>query len=362
MTLKHIAIVGTVGIPANYGGFETLAENIVKYHHVKCLSNRITVYCSSRNHSVQVADFLAAKLEYVPLNANGIQSILYDLISLFSAVWKRADVILVLGVSGAIALPLIRLISSAKIITNIDGIEWRRHKWRGLAKSFLRLSEKMAIRFSHVVIADNAGIASYVKQAYGINSEVIAYGGDHAIDVKAESFSEIHLPLNYSLSICRIEPENNIHLILNAFSVLTTKNLVFVGNWNSTGYGRGLYKKYNGINNIFLIDSIYDLAILKTLRLKSSSYIHGHSAGGTNPSLVEAMHFSKPIFAYDCIFNRSTTEDKAIYFETSSCLIKHLQKIEVEKASHVATEMLEIAKRKYIWKIVAHQYFQLFNS
>ena len=176
-----IAIVGVVGIPANYGGFETLVENIVKYHDAYCFPGSITVFCSSRSYTVRAANFLSAKLEYVPLNANGAQSILYDFISLFLAVRKRVDVILLLGVSGAVALPLIRLISSAKIITNIDGIEWRRQKWRGLAKNFLRLSEKMAMRFSHVVIADNSGIASYVKQAYGINSEVIAYGGDHAL-------------------------------------------------------------------------------------------------------------------------------------------------------------------------------------
>ena len=362
MIRKHIAIVGTVGIPANYGGYETLAENIVKYHAAQCFPGMITVYCSSRSYPVRVANFLSAELEYIPMNANGVQSILYDILSLFSAVWKRADVILVLGVSGAVALPLIRVLTSAKIITNIDGIEWRRQKWRGLAKIFLRLSEKVATRFSNVVIADNSAIASYVKKAYGINSEVIAYGGDHAMAVEAESLSEFPLPLDYSFSVCRIEPENNIHMILDAFSLLPTKNLVIVGNWNNSEYGRVLHKKYSDLKNIFLIDPVYDLGILKSLRLKSSSYIHGHSAGGTNPSLVEAMHFSKPIFAFDCDFNRSTTENKAIYFRTSSCLLHHLETLQSHQAISVATNMVEIANRKFVWKVVARQYFQLFDS
>jgi glycosyltransferase involved in cell wall biosynthesis len=362
MNRKHIALIGTVGVPANYGGFETLAENIVRYHYAERLPSKITVYCSSRSYAAREANFLSAKLEFFPFNANGAQSILYDIISLLSAVWKRVDVILVLGVSGAVALPLIRLISSAKIITNIDGIEWRRQKWRGLAKSFLHLSEKMAIRFSHIVISDNAAIASYVKQDYGVDSQVIAYGGDHALAVDASLLDGINVPLNYSFSVCRIEPENNIHMILDAFSMLPTKNLLIVGNWNGSSYGRGLYKKYNSLKNIFLINPIYDLSILKSLRFQSSSYIHGHSAGGTNPSLVEAMHFAKPIFAYDCDFNRSTTEDKAIYFRTSLCLIQHLETVQAEQASRVATNMFEIANRKYIWKVVAHQYFQLFNS
>lgn len=362
MTCKHIALIGTVGVPANYGGFETLAENIVRYHYAERLSSQITVYCSSRSYSAREANFLSAKLKYFPLNPNGAHSIFYDTISLLSAVWKRADVILVLGVSGAVVLPIIRLLSSAKIITNIDGIEWRRQKWGGLAKSFLHLSEKLATRFSHVVISDNAAIASYVKQAYGVDSHVIAYGGDHALAVKASFIDEIKVPLNYSFSVCRIEPENNIHMILDAFSMLPTKNLVIVGNWNSSSYGRRLHKKFKNYKNIYLVNPIYDLSILKSLRLQSSSYIHGHSAGGTNPSLVEAMHFLKPIFAFDCDFNRCTTEDKAIYFRTSFCLIQHLETVQSEQASRVATDMLEIANRKYTWKIVAHQYFQLFNS
>jgi glycosyltransferase involved in cell wall biosynthesis len=362
MICKHIAIVGAAGIPANYGGFETLAENIVRYHDSHCLTGEITVYCSSQNYPVRATKFLSATLVYIPLSANGAQSIFYDVIALFLAILKRADVILLLGVSGAIALPLVRFFSSAKIITNIDGIEWRRQKWHGLAKSFLRFSEKLAVRFSHVVISDNAAIASYVKQVYGITSEVIAYGGDHAVAVKAEFPIDIHLPRDYAFSVCRIEPENNVHIILEAFSVLPRKNLVIVGNWNNSDYGLDLYKKYIGFKNILCMDPIYNLGILKTLRLKSSSYIHGHSAGGTNPSLVEAMHFSKPIYAFDCVFNRSTTENKAIFFESSETLTQLLRKSTTEDISQVAESMLEIGKRKYIWKIVAHKYFQLFDS
>ena len=135
MMHKTISIIGTVGVPANYGGFETLAENLVKFHDAASLKSSLTVYCSSKSYPSKESTYLSARLKYVPLNANGAQSIPYDIVSLFSAVWNRSDVILLLGVSGAIALPLVRLFSSARIVTNIDGIEWRREKWQTFVRS-----------------------------------------------------------------------------------------------------------------------------------------------------------------------------------------------------------------------------------
>jgi glycosyltransferase involved in cell wall biosynthesis len=358
---NRIAIIGTVGVPANYGGFETLAENLIKYHDAYSLPDSITVYCSSKSYPSKSPTYLSAQLKYVPLNANGAQSILYDIVSLFSAVWNRNDVILLLGVSGAIALPLIRLVSSARIITNIDGIEWRRKKWQGLAKRFLRFSEKLAVSFSHKVISDNSAIAEYVKHTYDADSHVIAYGGDHAIAIDAIAVDEYALPDSYAFSVCRIEPENNVHEVVEAFSKLKSHVLVVVGNWNTSEYGRSLREKYASCGNIFLLDSIYDLGKLKTLRSRALFYIHGHSAGGTNPSLVEAMHFGKPVLAFDCNFNRCTTENKAFFFRNSVELIRLMEVMDVTKANKVGAEMLEIAERRYTWRIVAQQYFALFS-
>jgi len=357
---QTVTIIGIVGVPANYGGFETLAENLVKYHDAASLKSSLTVYCSSKSYPTKEPRYLSARLQYVPLNANGAQSILYDIWSLLSAVWHRSDVILLLGVSGAIALPLVRLISSARIVTNIDGIEWRREKWQGLAKLFLRFSEKMAVRFSHEVIADNAAIAEYVNQTYGVNAHVIAYGGDHAMSVKALSVDEYSLPEKYAFSVCRIEPENNVHLVLEAFSMVKSA-LVIVGNWNNSDYGRALREQYASCNNLFLLDPIYDLGKLKTLRQCASFYVHGHSAGGTNPSLVEAMHFGKLIFAFDCNFNRYTTENKALFFKNTDDLVKFMASMSHSQVIEVGIAMLEIANRRYAWEVVAKQYFDLMD-
>ncbi len=357
-----IAVVGTVGLPANYGGFETLTENLVRYHSVHQANIDLSVYCSSKAYTKQTRTYLSAALRYIPLNANGAQSILYDIWSLFSAVRHRSDVILLLGVSGAIALPFIRLISSARIVTNIDGIEWRREKWRGFAKRFLRFSEKMAVRFSHEVIADNDAIAQYLRREYGHDCHVIAYGGDHAVAVDASPVDEYELPARYAFSVCRIEPENNVHIVIDAFSRQQEIALVMVGNWNNSEYGRELRTRYADMAQLHLLEPIYDLGKLKSLRAGAALYVHGHSAGGTNPSLVEAMHFGKPVLAFDCDFNRATTEEKAIFFKDSASLLNEIQMAGVNDLSSVGKDMLEIAQRRYTWSKVAQQYFDLMLS
>jgi glycosyltransferase involved in cell wall biosynthesis len=356
-----IAIIGTVGLPASYGGFETLADNLVRYFTKNSMGYQITVYCSSKSYPLKNLKYYSADLVYIRLNANGIQSALYDICSLFSAISKRHDVILILGVSGAILLPLVRLISTAHIITNIDGIEWRRKKWGFLAKCFLRFSEKIAVRFSHDVIADNHAISEYVKQTYSVDAIVIAYGGDHAVSLEARAVSEYELPERYVFSVCRIEPENNLHIILEAFAKMPEEFLVIVGNWNNSDYGKLLRVNYSSFKNLYLLDPIFDLGKLKKLRSNSTMYVHGHSAGGTNPSLVEAMHFGKVILAFDCDYNRSTTENKAIFFKNVADLIMLVQSILAIEAKTIGDEMLEIAKRRYTWEIVAKEYFDLLH-
>ena len=356
---KTIAIIGTVGVPANYGGFETLAEWLVDYHanNLKNDSN-LVVYCSSKSYDAQLDYYKSAKLHYIPLSANGSSSVMYDMISIIHAALKGYDSLLILGVSGALILPFIRLFTKIKIVTNVDGIEWKRDKWNFFAKSFLRLSEFIATKTSHVVISDNQAIADHVKSNYNVLSEVIAYGGDHALVPSQKELIHLNLPNEYSLSLCRIEPENNVDMILSAFSQLNEKALVFVGNWNSSEYGKKLKDKYSVFSNIYIVDPIYDLAELYQIRKKCSLYCHGHSAGGTNPSLVEMMHFEKTIFCFDCNFNRYSTEDKTMYFKNSDEIIEIL-KNPYQNLSDVAKSMIAIANKEYRWGIIGKRYFSL---
>ena len=172
---KKVAIIGTVGLPAKYGGFETLSEYLTKHLGEKF---EITVYCSSKSYENQLEYYNNAKLEYIALNANGVQSIPYDIVSIFKAL-KYADTLLILGVSGCIILPFVKMFSKKKIVVNIDGLEWKRAKWNKYAKAFLKFSEKMAVKYADVVVTDNKVIQNYVLSEYGEESELIAYGADH---------------------------------------------------------------------------------------------------------------------------------------------------------------------------------------
>ena len=358
----QISMVGVVGVPSRYGGFETLVENLVRHHASGGLDCELTVYCSSPSYDSRPTTFLSAELRYLPLRANGVQSILYDFVGLCGAVWRRVDAVLLLGVSGALAIPLVRLFSRARVITNIDGIEWRRAKWNRLIRRFLRLSERVAIRHSDIVITDNTVVAEYVLATYGVRSETIAYGGDHVLDPPAAPLLGVALPSQYAFSLCRIEPENNVHVILDAFVRLSGLAVVIVGNWESNEYGRSLRSTYGSLRNIVLLDSIYDVGILRSLRENAYCYVHGHSAGGTNPSLVEAMHFGLPVVAFDCDFNRSTTQDRAIYFTDAESLRRLIARLTPEEMFNLGREMRSIAQARYMWKDVARRYFSLLCS
>lgn len=348
-SMKKIAVIGSVGIPACYGGFESLVQNLVDYQ-----SNDVsyTVFCSAKAYKERQDYYKSARIRYVPLKANGISSIFYDIYSLMLCIKWKHDVVLILGVSGCIALPLFSFFSKSKIVTNIDGLEWRRDKWGRFTKAFLKLSEKIAVKYSDRVISDNQAIGDYVKNEYGRKSEVIAYGGEHALigggiipDVKSDFY----------LSICRIEPENNVAMILESFSKMTAK-LKFVGNWNNSSYGLSLKEKYSKFDNIEIVDPIYDVDKLFELRSQSKGYVHGHSAGGTNPSLVEAMQFGMEIIAFDCSFNRYTTEDQARYFSDPRSLLDIINSLESSEHANNGAAMIEVARRRYQWPMIARMY------
>jgi glycosyltransferase involved in cell wall biosynthesis len=357
--IKRIAIIGTVGIPAKYGGFETLIENLT-YYLAKDFD--MTVYCSSKAYDEKLETYNNAKLEYIDLDANGVHSILYDIISLLKA--KDSEVILVLGVSGCIFLPVLKMFSKAKIVVNIDGLEWKREKWSKFAKLFLKFSEKMAIKYSDAVVTDNKVIQDHVIDTYEEESTLIAYGADHVekIALSDEVLNQYpYLNEKYAFSVCRIEPENNLHIILEAFSQQNTLPLVIIGNWKANKYGLELLEKYATIDHIYLLDPIYDQKILDQIRSNAYVYMHGHSAGGTNPSLVEAMFLELPIFAYGVNYNKETTENCAAYFLNSMELQKLIKNIDDDYLESISENMLEISNRRYRWSFVSDKYSQLFS-
>ncbi len=351
-----IAIIGTVGLPAKYGGFETLAENLVRYQKDEFI---YTVFCTKSEYSKRPNKFLKANLNYINLKANGIFSILYDFISMLKSL--NNNVLLVLGVSGSIFLPIIKLIYNGKVITNIDGLEWKRNKWGYFQKKFLKISEKFAVKYSDIIIGDNKVIVDYVETEYGKTAFLIEYGSDH---VKKSLNLELKYPFistKYAITVCRIEPENNIDKILEAFKNCNF-NMVIIGNWNTSKYSNNLYTKYKKYPNIYLLNPIYDIDVISFLRSKASIYVHGHSAGGTNPSLVEAMFLGLGIFAYDCSYNKETTEGACKYWSNSSQLKNLIQAYCLEDLNKIGQKMHDIAEHRYKWSTITAKYEKLFKT
>ena len=258
-------------------------------------------------------------------------------------------------------MPVFARISRSRIVVNIDGLEHRRDKWSRFAKWILRRSEAMAVRYADAVVADNKGIQDYVSATYGCPSELIAYGGDHVRKKLSDEFCRSTLQRygveggKYAITVCRIEPENNSHHILEAFSH-TDHLLIFIGNWNHSDWSRQLKTRYKDSRNIRLVDAVYDLDILYALRSNAGLYVHGHSAGGTNPSLVEAMFFGMPILAFDCVYNRETTFGRACYFKDEKELRALLDRDDLDGA-----EMRELAKSSYTWSRISGQYVDLYR-
>lgn len=352
-----VAIIGSVGIPANYGGFETLVEYLTKELKDKL---DITVFCSSKEYDEKLTQHNGAKLRYVNFKANGIQSIPYDIISLLK-ISRDTKVVLILGVASGFFIPFYKLFSKKKIVVNIDGMEWKREKWGKFTKWFLRSSEKRMVKYADVVIADNKVIADHVKSAYNKDAVVIPYGADHVniVEKKDSDYAEFSfLNDHYAFKVCRIEPENNLEIILKAFSEIKY-TICIVGNWKSSQFGKDLLQKYKEFKNVVMLDPIYDQTKLNLLRSNATVYIHGHKAGGTNPSLVEAMYLGLPIIAFDVNYNRETTSQKALgYFSDSDQLKKLVINLDNDSLKQNSIDMKNVANKRYLWSIIGESYLR----
>ena len=317
----RIAIIGTVGVPARYGGFETLAENLAKA--ISPETAELTIYCQRSAYPGESGPFAGHRRVFLPLRANGAASIVHDWLAILHAAFiGRASCLLVLGVSGAAIVPIVRVLRPAtRIVTNIDGMEWRRDKFGHFTKSLLQLLEWLAVHGSHHVIADNAAIADMARRRYAVEPTVIAYGGDHTL-VDPDPAEPVEAP-GFWLSVARIEPENNCAMILEAFAASSAR-LVFIGNWSVSRYAVDLRSRYAGYPNLILLDPVYDLRRLAAWRAAARGYVHGHSVGGTNPSLVEALFWTTDLLAFDCSFNRATTDGAGRWFSSAAGLVSLL--------------------------------------
>jgi glycosyltransferase involved in cell wall biosynthesis len=362
---KKVALIGTNGIPAKYGGFETLTEYLAKY-----LNNDfdLTVYCSKKPKKDRLSTYLNSRLIYLPFKANGWQSMVYDAVSIIHALFY-ADVLVILGFSGVFAFPF-KIFSGKKIVFNIGGVEWQKVRGKkSLAKVEVYVKkwfEKVCVYFSDVIIVDNQVLFDYVKKTYNIESVLAEYGGDHAISKPITDELIIKYPFlskKYDITVSRAQEDMNIHILIDAYKKIPERNLVVISNWEISDYGINLKSNNKGrYPNIFLQNAVYNLDELNAIRSNGDIYFHSHSLCGTAPSLTEAMSLSLPVLCFDVDTNIATTEGKSFYFNNAESLIKILKSLNGENINQLGNNMKAIADRRYTWARIANLYKKCINN
>ncbi|MBN9384508.1 MAG: DUF1972 domain-containing protein [Chitinophagaceae bacterium] len=326
MSLR-IAIMGTRGIPNHYGGFEQLAEYLAP--GLVQAGHNVTVY-NSHNHPYQEKTWKGVQIRhcYDPEYLLGSAGqFVYDLNCLIDARKRKYDVILQLGYTSSSVWGML-FPRNSMILYNLDGLEWQRTKYSPAIRKFLLYAEKLAVKYSDFYIADSPVIQSYFRDKYGIEPEYIAYG--------AELFSPADLrvpdgfgvrPGEYFLLMARMEPENNIETILDGYTRSNTEMPILVVGDTINKFSKRLRAKFGGDKRVIFTGGIYDQWKMHCLKSFCRLYFHGHSTGGTNPSLLEAMASEALIAAHDNVFNRQVLEDNALYFsspEDIAGLVDHL--------------------------------------
>lgn len=358
---KKVAIIGTNGIPAKYGGFETLAENLVSELNEEF---DFTVYCSSiYKKSERKKRYKNAKLLYLPLKANGIQSLFYDSLSFIHALFY-SKTILFLGPTSSGIITSLNFFFRRNLIVNHGGLnEWEREKYTRNEKKWARLNHFLGSKNASINVTDNSVLKKSLLESFNSSSVIIRYGGDHNLNIQVDKeIVETYPFLNdkYFLCVARAQVDNKLHMLIDAFKELDTHPLVIISNWNISNYGLKLLEENKGHPNLILLDAIYDIDVLNYIRKNSYLYIHSHSYCGTAPSLVEAMNLNVPIVCYDVPTNRETTKDKSIYFDSKEDLKSCISNLNNEDLIRCKKELFNIAKSEYSWREVSKQYSKIF--
>ena len=308
-----IAIVGTRGIPNNYGGFEQFAE----YLSVGLVDkgHEVFVY-NSHNHIFKDNTYKGVRIihcfdpEYL-IGTSG--QFLYDLNCIINCRKYNFDIILQLGYTSSSIWNRI-MPKKSILVTNMDGIEYKRSKFSNKVQKFIKYAERLAVKYSDYFISDSIGIQKYLKEEYEVESNYIPYGAEEMGCPNLDILNKFNLRKNnYDIVIARMEPENNIEMILEGFIHSNKdRDLVIIGSLR-TDFGKYVSEKYCD-SQIKYLGFVSGIENLNSLRYFSNLYFHGHSVGGTNPSLLEAMASDSLICAHENIFNQSILENDAYYF------------------------------------------------
>jgi hypothetical protein len=351
-----IALLGTRGVPNYHGGFEQFAEYFSVYLAEK--GHQVYVY-NSHDHPYEETYFKEVNIIhcYDPEYKIGTAGqFIYDLNCILDARNRKYDIVLQLGYTSSSIWHWL-MPKKSLIVTNMDGLEWRRTKYKPVVRKFLKYAEKLGAKYSDYLIADSIGIQSHLKSAYNKDSYYIAYGATNFTKPINEVLGKYDLKeFKYSMILARLEPENNISTIIEGYrKTKITYPLIIIGGLNV--YGLGLKDKYSDDVRIKFVGPNYNQEELNNLRHYSRYYFHGHSVGGTNPSLLEAMASNALIIANDNIFNKSILNEGALYFDSEEQISNILNKDEYFLLKDKNTILnREKINKEFNWEIINKKY------
>ena len=366
----RIGMLGLYGMPLphlHFTGFETAFGEIAP--RLAAAGHEVTIYCRASHYpqSLRVSEFKGVRLKYVPSpggkNLSGLVATLFA--SFHALVVGRYDLFFFVNVGMGHHAALCRILG-ARVVMNVDGLDWKRAKWGPFARAYFRTAARSAIRFCNRLVTDAEGMRKIYLEEFHTETTMIAYGAYIESSEHPEVVRQFGVePDDYYLIASRLIPENHADLIILGFLRSgTSKKLVIAGGAN---YDSPFHRRLSEIANdrVVFTGHIHDQSVIKELHCNCFAYLHGHSVGGTNPSLLKAMGYANCILALDTVFNREVLADGGLFFpRDESVLAELIRRIEGDRA--LVEEMrrkgpARIAK-EYTWEKVSDQYEQLFSE
>ena len=355
----RLGMLGTRGVPAAYGGFETAIEEIgrrlVERGHEVTVYGRATSGRSPRAH-------LGMRLVQLPaIRSKSLETISNTALSAAHfAGARRHDVAFVFNAANAPFIPLIRSRGTA-VALHMDGLEWKRDKWGTWGRRYYRMAERTAVREADALIADAQGIADYYDDEFGMPTELISYGTNILRNTPSDKIEELGLvPGQYHLAVARFEPENHVDVIVDGYARSgATLPLVVVGSAPyAAAYTDGIVRAAQADGRIRMLGGVWDQRLLDQLYAHALSYLHGHSVGGTNPSLLRAMGAGTAVLGWDVLFNREVAGTAGLYFLGAQQLAGQIEEVEryAYRFRDIGELMQERAQVLYNWDAVTESY------
>ncbi|MGY3317961.1 DUF1972 domain-containing protein [Arthrobacter sp. TE12232] len=360
MSGLHVAMVGTRGVPARYGGFETAIEEVGR--RLVERGHRITVYCRDRGEGTdKPAEHLGMELVHLPaMHRRSLETLSHTGLSVAHLLRHQPDAAILFNAANAPYLPAFRM-AGIPVATHVDGLEWKRAKWGKGGQKYYRTVERLAVRMSDALIADAVGIQDYYRQRFDADTVYLAYGAPLLAKGSAEKLAALDLtPQGYHLVVARFEPENHVHLVVDGFVRSgSTLPLIVVG---SAPYSNRYTSAVHDLADarVRFIGGIWDQELLDQLYANALVYWHGHSVGGTNPSLLRAIGAGTATNAFDVGFNREVLEGSGRYFSDPQDVAELVADAEGPHSDVAARgQQARLIAHRFNWDLVADGYEEL---